>query len=90
MMRAPGLIFGVDISSMIFTTLKLNTLAQHGYFIESKAPFTIYKIAFMNSFSFVMISLLLICIIAVIISFTKKSIKRREGVEESFESLDLL
>jgi len=90
MMRALGLIFGVDISSMIFTTLKLNTLAQHGYFIESKAPFTIYKIAFMNSFSFVMISLLIICIIAVVISFTKKSIKRREGVEESFESVDLL
>lgn len=90
MMRALGLIFGVDISSMIFTTLKLNTLAQHGYFIESKAPFTIYKIAFMNSFSFVMISLLIICIIAVVLSFTKKSIKRRESVEESFESVDLL
>jgi EmrB/QacA subfamily drug resistance transporter len=90
MMRALGLIFGVDISSMIFTTLKLNTLAQHGYFIESKAPFTIYKIAFMNSFSFVMISLLIICIIAVVLSFTKKSIKRRESTEESFESVDLL
>lgn len=90
MMRALGLIFGVDISSMIFTSLKLNVLAQHGYFIESLAPFTIYRIAFMNGFSFVMISLLIICVIAVIISFTKRSIKRKEGIEKSFESIDLL
>jgi len=90
MMRALGLIFGVDISSMIFTSLKLNLLAQHGYFVESKAPFTIYRIAFMNGFSFVMISLLIICVIAVVISLTKKSIKRKEGIEESFESIDLL
>jgi EmrB/QacA subfamily drug resistance transporter len=90
MMRALGLIFGVEISSMIFTSLKLNLLAQHGYFVESKAPFTIYRIAFMNGFSFVMISLLIICVIAVVISFTKKSIKRKENIEKSFESVDLL
>jgi MFS family permease len=90
MMRALGLIFGVDISSMIFTSLKLNLLAQHGYLIESKAPFTIYRIAFMDGFSFVMVSLLIICVIAVFISFTKKSIKKKDNIEESFESIDLL
>jgi EmrB/QacA subfamily drug resistance transporter len=91
MMRALGLIFGVDISGLIFTSLKHNYLTTHGYNIGEaikQVPSSIKNIAFMKGFIVVMITLLVINIIATIISAAKKDVKG--GKIEGAEPIDLM
>ncbi|MCL4542958.1 MAG: MFS transporter, partial [Deltaproteobacteria bacterium] len=72
MMRALGLIFGVDISGLIFTSLKQKYTAARGYQIPSNAPASIFNSAFIHGFAVVMITLLAINIFAIILSAAKK------------------
>lgn len=91
MMRALGLIFGVDISGLILTSLKHNYLNTHGYKISGaikQVPSSIKNIAFMKGFIVVMITLLAINIIATILSAAKKDVKG--GKIEGAEPIDLM
>ncbi len=78
MMRSLGLIFGVDISGVIFTTLEHRYLAEKGYqnvnhvFANGSIPLIVKDDAFMHGFIMVMGVLLLLNIIAAIFSVAKK------------------
>lgn len=88
MMRALGLIFGVDISGLIFTSLKQNYTSAHGYEIPSQAPAHIFDSGFLRGFAVVMISLLAINLIATAISFAKKGVKTKRA--DGAEPIDLM
>ncbi len=91
MMRALGLIFGVDISGFIFATLKHNYTAAHGYNIDTAGtivPQAIKIKAFMHGLTIVILTLLAINIIATILSAAKKDIKTRKI--EGTEPIDLM
>ncbi|MCL4321774.1 MAG: MFS transporter [Deltaproteobacteria bacterium] len=88
MMRALGLIFGVDISGLIFTSLQQKYTAAHGYKIPSHAPASIFNAAFIRGFAVVMITLLAINIFATILSAAKKNVKIKKI--EGAEPIDLM
>ncbi len=88
MMRALGLIFGVDISGLIFTSLKNGYSAARGYKIPSQAPKHILDSAFLHGFAIVMITLLVINIVATILSAAKKNVKIKKI--EGAEPIDLM
>jgi len=88
MMRALGLIFGVDISGLIFTSLKQKYTEAHGYKIPSHAPASIFNAAFIHGFAVVMITLLAINIFATILSAAKKNVKIKKI--EGAEPIDLM
>ncbi len=78
MMRSLGLIFGVDISGVIFTSLEHKYLAERGYpnvqhvFSDSTIPVAMKDNAFMRGFVVVIIVLLGINMVAVLLSASKK------------------
>jgi len=76
MMRALGLIFGVDISGVIFTTLEHNYILDHGYKITTfkDLPVAIREAAFLHGFAPVMVTLFVISIVAGILSAAKKDV----------------
>ncbi len=88
MMRALGLIFGVDISGLIFTSLKQNYIAARGYKIPEQAPKSIFDPAFLHGFAVVMITLLAINLFATIISIAKKNVKTKKI--DGAEPIDLM
>ncbi|HUW98124.1 MAG TPA: MFS transporter [Acidiferrobacter sp.] len=76
MMRALGLIFGVDISGVIFTSLQHSYIVSHGYgaVAFNAVPLTIRRAAFLHGFAPVMVSLLVINIVAAVLSVAKKDV----------------
>lgn len=74
MMRALGLIFGVDVSGVIFTSLQHNYLVAHGYGATAfrAIPSHIRESAFLHGFVPVMMTLLLVTALAIVLSFAKK------------------
>ncbi|MDA8168843.1 MAG: MFS transporter [Nitrospiraceae bacterium] len=73
MMRSLGLIFGVDISGLIFSTLKNQYLNEKGYASHaSNIPVTVRDSAFMSGFVVVIVVLLAINVISAILSVAKK------------------
>ena len=78
MMRSLGLIFGVDISGVIFTTLEHNYLADKGYpnvqhvFSNSSIPIAIKDNAFMHGFLVVIGVLLALNLLSALFSVANK------------------
>ena len=81
MMRSLGLIFGVDISGLIFTKLEHRYLADNGYgdvqhiFSNNNIPLDMKDHAFMRGFIVVMGVLLALNVIAAVLSSAKKETK---------------
>ena len=81
MMRSLGLIFGVDISGLIFTKLEHRYLADKGYgdvqhiFSNNNIPLDMKDHAFMRGFIVVMGVLLALNVIAAVLSSAKKETK---------------
>ncbi len=77
MMRSLGLIFGVNISGVIFTSLEHRYLTEKGYpnarhiFSSSSIPVSIKDSAFMHGFIMVLMVLLVLNIIAALLSAAK-------------------
>ncbi len=88
MMRALGLIFGVDISGLILTLFKDQYVSARGYKNISYAPSHIAGAAFIRGLMVVMITLLILNIIATAISVSKKSVKGKKI--EGAEPIDLM
>ncbi len=95
MMRSLGLIFGVDISGVIFTTLEHKYLAQKGYpgvehvFRNSSIPVSIKDSAFMRGFFVVMGVLILLNLLAALFSAARKDeVVDREAAEAAKEFVD--
>ncbi len=78
MTRSLGLIFGVNISGVIFTTLEHSYLAEKGYpnagriFSNSSIPVSIKDNAFMHGFIMVILVLLALNVLAAFLSAAKK------------------
>jgi EmrB/QacA subfamily drug resistance transporter len=85
MMRSLGLIFGVDISGVIFTTLEHKYLAQKGYanvqhiFHNSSIPLATKDHAFMRGFIVVIGVLMVINVIAAFLSTAKRESRRADA-----------
>lgn len=79
MTRSLGLIFGVNISGMVFTTLEHRYLAKNGYphasriFSNGHIPVPIKASAFMHGFIMVIMILLLVALAAAFISAARKA-----------------
>ncbi len=79
MMRSLGLIFGVDISGVIFTTLEHRYLTEKGFhnvehvFANSTIPVTVKDGAFMHGFVYVMGVLLVLTVASAFFSVSNKS-----------------
>ncbi|MDR3567080.1 MAG: MFS transporter [Syntrophobacteraceae bacterium] len=79
MMRSLGLIFGVDISGVVFTTLEHKYLSTHGYshvahvFQNGRIPLAMKDHAFMRGFIIVIGVLLVMNISASLLSVFKQS-----------------
>jgi len=80
MMRSLGLIFGVDISGLIFTKLEHQYLAENGYpnvshvFANSSIPMQMKDHAFMRGFIIVVGVLVALNLFAAVLSTSKKRI----------------
>jgi EmrB/QacA subfamily drug resistance transporter len=91
MMRSLGLIFGVDISGVIFTTLEHKYLAEKGYqnvdhvFANSTIPLPMKDNAFMHGFLVVIGVLLLLNLLSAIFSATTKAEFDAEAAEAAKE-----
>jgi MFS family permease len=81
MMRSLGLIFGVDISGLIFTNLEHKYLADKGYgqvghlFSNGSIPLDVKDHAFMRGFIVVIGVLMVLNLIAAFLSTIKKETK---------------
>jgi EmrB/QacA subfamily drug resistance transporter len=79
MMRSLGLIFGVDISGLIFTTLEHKYLANHGYhhiahvFQDGHLSLAMKDHAFMHGFIIVVAVLMVLNVLASLLSIMKES-----------------
>ncbi|WP_297376221.1 MFS transporter [Acidiferrobacter sp.] len=91
MMRALGLIFGVDISGVIFSSLEHSYILQHGHHITvfKDLPVTLREEAFLHGFAPVMVTLLVINIIAGLLSAAKKDLPHNGPIEHA-EPIDLM
>lgn len=89
MMRALGLIFGVDISGVIFTSLEHSYLAAHGYAVQpfKDLPVPIREAAFLHGFGPVMVTLLAINLVATVLSVAKEDVHLHT---EHAEPIDLM
>lgn len=83
MMRSLGLIFGVDISGLIFTSLNKNYVASHTVKPGAHVSTAVFNAGFMHGFVVVMITLLAINIVATVLSAAKKNVNitKIEGAE---------
>jgi hypothetical protein len=85
MMRSLGLIFGVDISGVIFTTLEHKYLAEKGYanvqhiFQNSSIPLATKDHAFMRGFIVVIGVLMVINVIAAFLSTAKRESNKADA-----------
>ncbi len=79
MMRSLGLIFGVDISGLVFTKLERSSLAGQGYpnvqhvFRDPSIPLAVKDSAFIHGFMIVMGTLLVLTIASTVLSAMRKS-----------------
>ncbi len=79
MTRSLGLIFGVNISGLVFTSLEHGYLAANGFpnasriFSNSNIPMTLKDNAFMHGFMTVVLILLAVNMVAAVLSATRKS-----------------
>ncbi len=89
MMRSLGLIFGVDISGLIFTKLEHKYLADQGYthiqrvFSNQAIPLDVKDHAFMRGFIVVIGVLLVVNVIAAFLSTAKKETKADAAAAEA-------
>lgn len=92
MMRALGLIFGIDISRTIFTSLQHNYLVAHGYAATpfKNIPLLTRQEAFLHGFTAVMATLFIISIIATIFSIAKHHVAHHHSFEDHPEPIDLM
>ncbi len=94
MMRSLGLIFGVDISGVIFTTLEHRYLSNNGYpnvqhvFSNTSIPMPVKDDAFMHGFFVVIGVLLLLNLICAFFSATNKADIDAEAAEAAREFVD--
>ncbi len=94
MMRSLGLIFGVDISGVIFTTLEHRYLSDKGYpnvqhvFSNTSIPVPLKDNAFMHGFLVVIGVLLLLNLISAFFSVTNKAEIDAEAAEAAREFVD--
>lgn len=74
MMRALGLVFGVDLSGLLFTTMQQRYLAEHGFGPGGGAvvPPALYDAAFLYGFRSIMLTLVAISLVALALSLLKK------------------
>ncbi len=78
MMRSLGLIFGVTISGVIFTTLQHKYLSDNGYpnvqrvFSNASIPVSVKASAFMHGFVMVVMVLMAVTIFSAFLSFIRK------------------
>ncbi len=85
MMRSLGLIFGVDISGLIFTRLEHTYLAEKGYgnvqhiFSNSRIPVSMKDHAFMRGFIVVIGVLLVLNMVAAFLSGVKKEHRKADA-----------
>ncbi len=91
MMRALGLIFGVDISGVIFTSLEHQYILDHGHKVTifKDLPVALRTEAFLHGFAPVMITLLVINIVAGLLSAAKKDDPHKTPLEHG-EPIDLM
>ncbi len=91
MMRALGLIFGVDISGVIFTSIEHGYIIQHDHKVTvfKDLPVALRKEAFLHGFAPVMITLLVINVVAGLLSAAKKD-QEHKGPIEHGEPIDLM
>jgi hypothetical protein len=74
MMRSLGLIFGVDVSGAIFTTLEHRYLAERGFpnvrhvFSNARIPLALKDGAFLHGFLVVIVVLLLLNVLSAVFS----------------------
>jgi len=94
MMRSLGLIFGVDISGVIFTTLEHKYLADKGYpnvdhvFSNGSIPISIKDSAFMHGFIVVIGVLLALNLLSALFSVSNKVEIDAEAAEAAREFVD--
>ncbi len=94
MMRSLGLIFGVDISGVIFTSLEHQYLTEKGYtnvqhvFSNSSIPVLVKDNAFMHGFLVVIGVLLALNLLSALFSATNKTDIDAEAAEAAKEFLD--
>ncbi len=85
MMRSLGLIFGVDISGLIFTKLEHKYLADNGYpnvhhiFANSSIPVQMKDHAFMRGFIIVVGVLMVLNLIAAVLSTSRKRVQTMDA-----------
>ncbi len=89
MMRSLGLIFGVDISGVIFTSLEHRYLAERGYgnvqhvFQNAAIPLATKDHAFMRGFIVVIGVLMVLNVLAAFLSSTRNDRRRGGGAAEA-------
>jgi hypothetical protein len=94
MMRSLGLIFGVDISGVIFTTLEHRYLSDNGYpnvqhvFSNTGIPVPVKDNAFMHGFLVVIGVLLLLNLLSAFFSATNRADIDAEAAEAVREFVD--
>jgi hypothetical protein len=94
MMRSLGLIFGVDISGVIFSTLEHRYLSENGYpnvqhvFSNASIPVPVKTNAFMHGFLFVIGVLLLLNLLSAFFSASNKADIDAEAAEAAREFVD--
>ncbi|MHB1240238.1 MAG: MFS transporter [Gammaproteobacteria bacterium] len=96
MMRSLGLIFGVDISGMIFSSIENGFVRKHGMFTShtyhhAHIPAQLHNEAFLSGFSVVLLTLVGISVVAALLSVAKKDVvvdPDRKG--ELAEPIDLM
>jgi EmrB/QacA subfamily drug resistance transporter len=93
MMRSLGLIFGVDISGLIFSNMEHQSLALHGFanakhvFSNVSIPLAVKDSAFMHGFMFVMGTLLLLTGVSTVLSVMRKSVPMDAEAMEAAKQL---
>ncbi len=95
MMRSLGLILGVDISGVIFTTLEHRYLAEKGFsnvhhvFSNARIPLSIKDDAFMHGFFSVIVVLLSLNVLSAFFSaVNRRGLLDRKAAEATKELVD--
>ena len=89
MMRSLGLIFGVDVSGAIFTTLEHRYLAENGFpnvrhvFSNPRIPLALKDGAFLHGFFVVLLVLLFVNFVSALFSALNKSAVLQAGAAEA-------
>jgi len=95
MMRSLGLIFGVDISGVIFTTLEHRYLSEKGFpnvqhvFSNASIPMSVRDNAFMYGFFVVIGVLMSLSLLSAFFSATNKADIDAEAAEAARELVDV-